>query len=162
MNVGPQMIPSIRQGFQSTGSVSAQIEMGRRVSGIDLESLNKPQPSQDYAAQKTSRGTDPDAIFASVKGGGSSAGAGSARTGEGRTAEMLSQGIDPAIVFAADKEIEARQAEVEYGAYRKAQIREMAMLTHNRAQEGYAEASGAFEKSLMEAQDKAVRVNLMA
>lgn len=137
MIVGPQAIPSIQRGMNTSGTVSAQLEMAKRLSGIDVV---KPQSSQDYAAEKISRGASPDQVLASAKGGASSSGASDAKTGQGRAAEMLSRGIDPAIVIAADKMIAVEQQKADFGALRKAQMREMAMLTHNRAQEAYASA----------------------
>ena len=137
--VAPQAVPSIQRGMNTSGAVSAQLEMSKRLSGIDV---TKPQSSQEYTAEKIARGADPDAVLSSAKGGGASAGGtGEAKTGQGRAAEMLSRGIDPAIVIAADKMMQVQQAKADAGALRKAQMREMAMLTHNLAQEGYSSAN---------------------
>lgn len=137
MIVGPQAFPSIQRGIRTSGAVSAQLEMAKRLSGIDAP---KPQSNQDYTAEKIARGARPEDVLASAKGGASSSGAGEAKTGQGRAAEMLSRGIDPAIVIAADKMMQVVQEKVEAGALRKAQMREMTMLNHNQIQAAYASA----------------------
>lgn len=157
MIVGPQAFPSIQRGMTTSGAVSAQLEMAKRLSGIDAP---KPQSSQDYTAEKIARGADPEQVLASTKGGASSSGASEAKTGEGRTAEMLSRGIDPAIVIAADKMIQAQQEKAEAGALRKAQMREMAMLTHNRAQEGYASADAIIAGAAVNAEGSTLDIRL--
>lgn len=158
MIVAPQMVPSLRQGFTNSGGATAQIEIGKRLSGIDV----KTQTPQQHTSKKLTRDPAPDAVPADTKGGGSSSGPAEAKTGQGRTAELLSQGVDPAIVIAADRQIAAQNAKDNHGAYRKAQIREAAMLSHNRAQQGYASASEMFQNNLMRSIEKALDVRIGA
>lgn len=160
MIVAPQMVPSLRQGYTNSGGSEAQLEIGKRLSGIDVNMPAKAQTSQEYTARKISMGADPDAVLASTKGGGSSSGAGEAKTGQGRAAEMIARGVDPAIVIAADKQIAAEQTKQEHGAYRKAQIRKAAMLTHNQAEQGYANANQIHQENIMRSVEKTLDMRI--